>query len=709
MTRFLQLVMKIRDMLKATSKALFIIYASVPLGHCQNPSQLSNVETALPDNTPAIEAVKSKENYLSLEELLKTEVPELAKENAATNENWRLLIDSLSRSDFQEADKFAQTLLTDKSVLAPLRFELCVVYKDISFIDPDTQKTDSPALVQILKNDKTLNEIRSEKQALLNERPLVYKKIEDKNKSKATSALIGSLIGAGLGAGLGAAAGGGNAVAIGAGTGAALGAAGGYGYAAADSPEVRLQYIEKRLQEVTIEDSTLESRQNQLRLQLSQEERQKENEAVKSLAALKERALRLMDRFAAENEFQPSIAIGNAFLKLRGMDAEVSLKSAEIFQEETRVAKIVRIATVIKKEVLQILNKESSSTKPWTAFAELQKKIQMVKNSIQDNKYIKILEKELFGLQEDLEMTMRTASKQRESLVSLAERDAEDAFPKIESYGAFYQDDPEFSSSWLRVKDLRQKQAEEKVQYYMSSVEAVLLADPERAKVLLSELLDKEVPPIQRSILEAKIASAFKRLHGHEIKLIRADVDEAHSFLSKYALETGAEPANVDLSKLKGDLKFDQYKEREDTTMSGGLDVDIPILASGGIQGKLKKSSASNSAEARAGIENQTKLFSFTTRLFIGIENINRCLSLLEGANVRTKELRKDKNLDKSLAGRLDGLSRSIEISLLELKAFRSNEINARKYSWAAISSGLCLTVLAGAGGLIKIARRKSK
>ena len=345
--------MKIRDMLKATSKALFIIYASVPLGHCQNPSQLSNVETALPDNTPAIEAVKSKENYLSLEELLKTEVPELAKENAATNENWRLLIDSLSRSDFQEADKFAQTLLTDKSVLAPLRFELCVIYKDISFIDADTQKTDSPALVQILKNDKTLNEIRSEKQALLKERPLAYKKIEDKNKSKATSALIGSLIGAGLGAGLGAAAGGGNAVAIGAGTGAALGAAGGYGYAAADSPEVRLQYIEKRLQEVTIEDSTLESRQNQLRLQLSQEERQKENEAVKSLAALKERALRLMDRFATENEFQPSIAIGNAFLKLRGMDAEVSLKSAEIFQEETRVAKIVRIATVIKKEVLQ--------------------------------------------------------------------------------------------------------------------------------------------------------------------------------------------------------------------------------------------------------------------------------------------------------------------------------------------------------------------
>lgn len=111
----------------------------------------------------------------------------------------------------------------------------------------------------------------------------------------------------------------------------------------------------------------------------------------------------------------------------------------------------------------------------------------------------------------------------------------------------------------------------------MSSVEAVLLADPGRAKVLLSELLDKEVPPIQRSILEAKIASAFKRLHGHEIKLIRADVDEAHSFLSKYALETGAEPANVDLSKLKGDLKFDQYKEREDTTMSGGLTLTYPF------------------------------------------------------------------------------------------------------------------------------------
>jgi len=684
--------------------------AVAQLGLGQTSNQNLDAHTPVSEDLPAIEAEKKVEPPLSLEELLKTEVPELAKENTATKQSWSLLVESLSKNEFKEADAHAETLLTSKSILAPLRFEFCVVYKEVSTTDPSTQKGESPALVQMLRNNTTIDALKIEKQALLAERPEVYKKIEDKNKAKATSAMIGSLIGAGLGAGLGAAAGGGNAVAIGAGTGAALGAAGGYGYAAADSPEVRLQYIEKRLQEITIETSSLEAQQNQLRLQLTAEDKQKENEAYKSRIALKDRVIRLMDRFASENEFQPSIAIANAFLKIRGMDSDISLKSSEIFQEESRVAKIIKIALTLKREVYEILNKSSSSPKPWTAFSELQKKVQMVKNSIQDGKYVAILEKELYSLQEDLNTMMRFARKQRDDLVALAERDAEDAFPKLEKYGVFYQDDPDFSTSWLRVKDLRQNQAEEKVRYYMNAVEEVLESEPEKAKLLLLGLLDKEVPPIQKVILEAKIAAAFKRLHNKEIALIRGDVDEAHSFLTKYSLETGSEVSNVDLSTLRGQLYFDKASERQDSLKSAGLDVDIPILtASGGINAKDKQHNSSDSTRAGADLDKQNKLFSFANRLFVGIENVDRCLSLLEGASVRARQLKKDKNLDQGLSGRLDGLAKTIDISLDQLKSFKRDEINARKYSWAAISAGLCLTVLAGAGGLIKIARRKSK
>ncbi|NBT23714.1 hypothetical protein EBT11_03555 [bacterium] len=443
-------------------------------------------------------------------------------------------------------------------------------------------------------------------------------------------------------------------------------------------------------------------------MQLSAEDKQKENEAFKSRIALKDHVLRLMDKFASENEFQPSIAIANAFLKLRGMDSDVSNKSSEIFQQESRVAKIVKIALTLKTEVYEILNKNSSCPKPWTAFSELQKKLQMVKNSIQDSKYITILEKELYSLQEDLNAMINQARKQRQDLVALAERDAEDAFPKLEKYGSFYQDDPDFSNAWLRVKDLRQSQAEEKVRFYMSSVEEVLESEPEKAKLLLLGLLEKEVPPVQKVILEAKIAKAFKRLHAKELALIREDVDEAQFYLTKYSLETGSTPSCVDLSTLSGEFNFNKANDHRESSKSAGLNIDIPILtASGGVDAQENQKSSSLSSRASAGFDKQNKLFSFANRLFVGVENVDRCLSLLEGSRVRIRELKKDKNLDSNLRGRLEGLSKTIDVSLDQLKSFKSDEINSRQRSWMAVSAGLSLAVLAGTVSLIKFTIRK--
>lgn len=649
------------------------------------------------------------EKPVSLEELLKTEVPELAKENSMTNDNWRRFIDALSKNEFEAANGYGKSLLAAKEVLSPMRLEFCVVYEEIEKKDDASSRITSPTLSQIVELDQKLENLKNENQILLMERPKVYKKIEDKNKAKATSAIIGSLIGAGLGAGLGAAAGGGDGAAIGAGAGAALGAAGGYGYAAADSPEVRLQYIEKRLQEISYETSVGETQRNQLRLQLSSEEKQREEAANRSRISLRDRVLRLMERFAEENSFQPGVAIANAFLKIRGMDSVLSLKSSELYQEQANVSRILKIAQTIQREVEAIHQKGTPKPRPWSASSELEKKVEMTKNSIQEERYIIILEKELFRLREDLNTAKSSAEKQRNDLVALAERDAEDAFPKLETYGSFFQeDDPGYNTAWLRVKDLRQQQAEARVRYYMKSVEEAMESDPEKAKLLLIGLLGKEVPEVEKVILEAKIAAAFKKIHQGEINLIRKDLDEAQSYLTKYSLQTGADRADVDLSSLSGQANFQKSDESQESFTSAGGEVSIPILSVSGGASHTEASREQMTSEQFGGkLEGQKRIFSFTGRLFVGIENIERCLSLLEGAGVRAKQLQKDENMDKIMAGRLGGLVKSIEVSLDQLKAFREKEITARRFTWAAWSSGAFLAVIAGTGGLLKLSRRK--
>jgi hypothetical protein len=663
----------------------------------------------LPQESSPPSEVTETEKAISLEELLKTEVPELAKENPVTNDNWRRFIDALAKNDFDSANGYSKSLLAAKEVLSPMRLEFCVVYEEIVKKNDDSSKIPSPTLSQIVELDQKLENLKNENQTLLIERPKVYKKIEDKNKAKATSAIIGSLIGAGLGAGLGAAAGGGDGAAIGAGAGAALGAAGGYGYAAADSPEVRLQYIEKRLPEISYELSVGETQKNQLRQQLSSEEKQMEEEANRARILLRDRVIRLMDRFADINEFQPGVAVANAFLKNRGMDSLITGKSSELYQEQSNVARILKIAHVIRREVESVYQNGSSKPRPWSASRELEKKVEMTKNSIKEEKYIKILEKELYGLREDLARAESAANKQRKDLLALAERDAEDAFPKLEAYGAFYRDDdPSYNNAWLRVKDLRQEQAEERVRYYMKSVEEAMANDPEKAKLLLLGLLGKSVPEVEKVILESKIAAAFKQIHQKEIGLIRLDLDEAQSYLTKYSLETGSEAAEVDLSSLSGQIQIDKSDELQESLTSAGAGIGGTLLpVSGGITATTASREKMLSESSGGNINAQKKTFAFTGRLFVGVENVERCLSLLEGSAVRAKLLQKDENLDKLLAGRLGGLVKSIDISLEQLKTFRDREISARKFTWAAWSSGVLLATAAGTGGLFKLLRRK--
>jgi len=672
------------------------------------PANTSTTQADLTSPTPP--AVQEKKENISLEELLKTEVPELTKENPVTNDNWRRLIEALSKNEFEAATGYGKTLMAAKQILSPMRLEFCVVYDEIEKNGDASAKMASPTLSKIVELDQKLENLKNEKQLLLDERPKVYKKIEDKNKAKATSAIIGSLIGAGLGAGLGAAAGGGDGAAIGAGAGAALGAAGGYGYAAADSPEVRLQYIEKRLQEISYETTVGESQRNQLHQQLSSEEKQKEEASKQARITLRDRVLRLMERFAQDNEFQPGVAIANAFLKMRGMDSLISQKSSDLYQEEENMKKVLRIAETIRREVEAIYAKGSSKPKPWSASGELEKKIQMTKTSIHDERYEKILEKELFSFSEELNSAKSSADKQRNDLLALAERDAEDAFPKLEAYGAFFQeDDPAYNAAWLRVKDLRQEQAEARVRYYMEAVEKTMENDPEKAKVLLIGLLGKEVPAVERVILEAKIAAAFKKIHQKEIILIRDDLDEAQSYLTKYKLETGSDPAEVDFSSLSGQININKSEEIQESSTSAGAGIESTLFPiAGGISGTNNTTDKSSSNYSSAQINAQKKAFSFTGRLFVGVENVERCLSLLEGAAVRARELQKDENLDKVLAGRVGGLVKSVEVSLRQLKEFREKEISARKFSWAAWSSGLFLTAIAGTGGLLKLSRRKN-
>lgn len=682
-------------------------------------------EPAKPESTQSPAHSENKENpddSLSLDELLKTEVPELTKENSAIKNLWERLVEAIYKNQFDDADGYSASLLNAKDVLTPMRLEYCLVYNEISKkadTGPETMSVTSLSLAQLEQKSERLE---IENQALLEERPLVYKKIEDRNKAKATSAIIGSLIGAGLGAGLGAAAGGGDGAAIGAGAGAAAGAAGGFGVAAATTPEVRLQYIEKRLQEITSEKLAAETERRNLLAKLSGEEKQKERDKADARKDLRDRVVRLMEMFMTENEYQPAAALANAYLKIKGMDSVISLKSSEIYREQAKVSVITKVAKTIRRDVEKIFGTKAKGMKPWTALAELEKMVQMAKNKFHDPSQLKVLDKELYETKEKFQAAKSGAERQRNDCLSLGNQNADAALQQLESYADSYSDDPEYQKTLLQIKKLQSEQAERKVSIQMAAVEEAIENDPEKAKTMLQGLLSKELPELEKAILDAKVSAAFRRIYEHEIQLVRADVDEAQGYLDKYTLETGADRALVDLSslhdkfqdfQLRGSQNDSQSKSSgaglsgstESTNTAGG-GLAIPFLGVSGFKGdgeknevglsgfrreKKAQASAFNAQFTDSDKGSNNRLFSFTGRLLIGTENINRALSLLEGGLARAKKIQQDPNLNKVLGGRMEGLCKSIEVSLEQLKEFRKKEDEARRWTWIFMGIGLSL------------------
>jgi hypothetical protein len=696
-----------------------LLLGSTPYGEEQK------TEPAKSDSAVPAANSENKENpdeTLSLDELLKTDVPELTKENSAIKSLWDRLVEAIYKNQFEDADGYSASLINAKDVLTPMRLEYCLVYNEISKkadSGPEAMSATSLAIAQI---DQKAERLEVENQSLLEERPLVYKKIEDRNKAKATSAILGSLIGAGLGAGLGAAAGGGDGAAIGAGAGAAAGAAGGYGVAAASTPEVRLQYIEKRLQEITSEKLAGETERRNLLAKLSGEEKQKERDKADARKDLRDRVVRLMEMFMTENEYQPAAALANAYLKLKGMDSVISLKSSEIYREQAKVSVITKVAKTIRRDVEKIFGSKNKGMKPWTALAELEKMVQMAKNKFHDPNQLKVLEKELYETTEKIQTAKSGAERQRNDCLSFGNQNAEAALKQLETYADTYPDDPEYQKTLLQIRKLQSEQAEKRVSKHMAAVEETIENDPEKAKTMLQGLLSKELPELEKAILDAKVSAAFRRIYDHEIQLVRADVDEAQSYLEKYTLETGSDRAMVDLSSLHD--KFQDLQTRgsqnesqsasygaslngsSESANSQGGGFGIPFFGVSGFHAEGEKNDLGVSGFRRekrgqasafdARLKNSDKgandrLFSFTGRLLIGTENINRALSLLEGGLARAKKIQQDPNLDKVLGGRIEGLCRSIEVSLEQLKEFRQKEVEARRWTWIFIGVGLSL------------------
>lgn len=700
--------------------ALFLWQTQTPVF-----SQDQKIETTAP--TIPVDPVKEKnednsDENVSLEELLKTEVPQLTKENAATKNLWDRLVEAISKNQFDAADGYATSLLNTKDILTPIRLEFCLLYNELSKKDDATPGTASTTLYGITEIDQKNEKLELEKQLLLEERPVIYKKIEDRNKSKATSAIIGSLVGAGLGAGLGAAAGGGDGAAIGAGAGAAAGAAGGYGLAAATTPEVRLEYIEKRLQEINSEKLGLEAERKNLQDRLTGEEKQKEVDQANARKDIRDRVVRLMETFMGDNEFQPAAALANAYLKLRGMDSLVSLKCSEIYREQAKVSQITKVAKVIRNKIEKIFGTGPRGLKPWTALAELEKMEQMTKNKFHDLNQLKVLEKELFEINEKLQTTRTDAEKQRIDCLSQGKQDADSALKQLEIYANTYTDDPDYQKTLIELKKLQTEQVERKVAKQMAAVEETIANDPEKAKDLLQGLLAQELPELEKALLDGKISAAFKRIYENEIQLVRADVDEAQGYLEKYTLETGADRALVDLSSLHDKFQDLQLRgnqaDSQSKSMDGGFNtstetasnigggIAIPFLGvsglkedgsknelgiSGSYQGKKRQSKAFSAQSTNSDKGANNRLFSFTGRLLIGTENINRALSLLEGGFARAKKIQQDPNLNKVLGGRMEGLCKSIEVSLEQLKEFRKKEDEARRWTWIFMGIGLSL------------------
>ena len=268
-------------------------------------------------------------------------------------------------------------------------------------------------------------------------------------------------------------------------------------------------------------------------------------EKIAAQQALQAKVTEFLTEMQGEGKLRPTLALANLWLKRKGDDAQI----AAIAQSALDLQKIESKAIKIANAALKPAKDTMLANRFWSADEEIKKAKEAIATRITDPVQFKMIEREMTRTESEVAKEIARATKKRDHVMEVAERDASAAEKDLAAFRDKFPDYPEYDQDLLKIKDLKAAQVEAKFAKQIAAIEDVMENDTTEARVMIARLLASNADPDEVSILKARTAKLLRVALEKEVAEVRADIDEAQEFLTKFSvnyaeeIKTGKEPS----------------------------------------------------------------------------------------------------------------------------------------------------------------------
>ena len=449
--------------------------------------------------------------------------------------------------------------------------------------------------------------------------------------------------------------------------------------------ERELSRIKEKINKNETQIAQIDTKIEKLKLGQEDEVTKLDSEFQDQQKVLREKISTQIKELTKTNHSRTAAVLANVYMRKRGNDVEIGKLAQQATENLKNESKAIEVAKVALKPVREMMDK----MKLWTAKSELEKAFATIKNRISDNSLTELISREVMMVKYELDEKLKKVNDEIGNSMDLAKEDPVQAESKLMVLKKTYVDDPNLEQKINEVRTTRYEK-EEKTILRLSQTY------PEAAERKLSEFVDRnpEFPNSENLKIKVKEIKFAKRISAIE-EVISNDPAEAKKMI-KTLMASGLTPDDISVVKSKVSKLERQILDKE----FDGIKADMDEA-----QGFLTKFNAQVAGSGNVPTDGKVVKVDFISSLSIGTENIVRARSIQVGAQKRLEILLVEP-MDNVTKAKLTGLLETQKAAVEQMDEVANLQRNNRIL--AVAGCGVILMAV-GFGGLVLKKRFKKQ
>jgi len=619
-------------------------------------------------------------NAQSLEEVLGAGKTEYKQSKPETIEKWNNILTMLEASRFESALPELEKFRSIDDVTEP--YQKTFVDSVIDLISPgdrflraDQTKLKYSQAMDSLKKEKV--DLVAENKELEIQLPAIEKKIKD----AATGEGVGNAVGGMMG----------------------LGSVGQISKAGKDGAERELTRIKEKMNKNDTQIDEIDAKLEKLKRGQEDEVAQLDGQFQSEQKVLRDKIIFQIQELKKANHSRTAAVLANVYMRKRGNDVEIGKLAQEATENLKNESKAIEVAKVALRPVRDLMER----MKFWSAKDEFQKARTAIQNRVSDPALTQLIDREVKMVAYELLEKIKKVDEEIEDALKLAKDDPVQAEAKLGQIRSTYTDHPEIGNRINTVRLIRYEKEEAviirmaqgepeaaekkfaefilknpdypnadnlkiqikeiKFEKRITAIEEVIPNDPAEAKKMIKTLMASGLTPDDISVVKSKVTKLERQILEKEFESIKADMDEAQSYLTKFNAQVGG-------------------------SFAGSISHEAGAAAQSG----------SSSTAAFGG----TKIadVSFFQSLTMSMENLVRARSIQVGAQKRLEILLQEP-MDNVTKAKLTGLLETQKAAVEQMDSVT----NAQRNNRILAGAGFGAVLLAGGFGGMSLKKKISK